>query len=85
MSYSVTVMRRAQRQLEAISTPLFEKIEEKMLSLANNPRPPGCKKFRGADRVWRIRIGDYRVLYEIDDDASIVIVIKIGHRGDVYR
>ena len=55
-----------------------------MLSLGSTPRPPGCKILKGSDK-WRIRIGNYRVIYEIEDDTKAVIVIKIAHRSDVYR
>ena len=56
-----------------------------MLSLAAIPRPPGCKILKGTEKSWRIRIGNYRLIYEIDDSAQAVIVIKIAHRSDVYR
>jgi len=55
-----------------------------MLSLGTIPRPPGCKILKGSDK-WRIRIGNYRLIYEIDDSAKAVIVIKIAHRSNVYR
>jgi mRNA interferase RelE/StbE len=53
--------------------------------LASVPRPPGCKKLVGGDKEWRIRIGDYRVVYEIDDAAKTVDVTRIAHRRDVYE
>ena len=55
-----------------------------MLSLGTIPRPPGCKILKGSDK-WRIRMGNYRLIYEIDDSAKAVIVIKIAHRSNVYR
>jgi mRNA interferase RelE/StbE len=61
-----------------------ENITDKMLSLGGTPRPPGCKMLLGSDN-WRIRIGNYRLIHEIDDSALVVIVIKIAHRSDVYR
>ncbi len=85
MSYNVVITRRARGELEAIPSPSFEMIEEKLKTLADNPRPAGCKKLKGTERAWRIRAGDYRVVYEIDDAARVVTVIKIGHRSDVYR
>ena len=60
---------------------LFPAIE----SLACEPRPRGCRKVQGADNLWRIRIGDYRVLYTIDDQARIVDILAIRHRSDAYR
>ena len=61
-------------------TRLVPRLEQ----LATEPRPPGCKKLRGGDKEWRIRIGDYRVVYEIDDDARAVDVTRIAHRSEVY-
>jgi mRNA interferase RelE/StbE len=52
--------------------------------LASNPRPPGCKKLKGGDKEWRIRVGDYRVVYTIDDANSLVEVTRIRHRSEVY-
>jgi len=56
-----------------------------MLSLGNSPRPASCKMLKGSEKSWRIRIGDYRLVYEIDDRASTVTVIKIAHRSTIYR
>jgi len=84
VSYAVSIRRSAQRELEAIPSPFQENITERMLSLGTIPRPPGCKMLQGSDK-WRIRIGNYRLIYEIDDSAKAVIVIKIAHRSDVYR
>ncbi len=60
------------------------RIVPRLEQLATEPRPPGCKKLRGGDKEWRIRIGDYRVVYEIDDDARAVDVTRIAHRSEVY-
>jgi mRNA interferase RelE/StbE len=60
------------------------RVVSRMEQLATDPRPPGCKKLRGGDKEWRIRIGDYRVVYEIDDDARSVDVTRIAHRSEVY-
>jgi mRNA interferase RelE/StbE len=54
-------------------------------NLADNPRPPGCKKLKGGDKEWRIRVGDYRVVYTIDDAKLLVEVTRIRHRSDVYE
>jgi len=53
--------------------------------LADAPRPPGCKKLRGGDREWRIRVGSYRIVYVIDDNAKILDVTRIAHRREAYR
>lgn len=85
MSYRLVVASRAKTELEGIPSPTFDAIEKRMLALGEDPRPPGCKKLKGNDRTWRIRSGNYRVLYQIDDSAKIVTVIGVGHRKDVYR
>lgn len=84
MSYTIQIERSAQKQLAKISSPYFEAISEKILSLENNPRPPGCKKLTGRES-WRIRVGSYRVIYNILDDVLVVFVIDIDHRKQVYK
>lgn len=84
MSYQVTLTRRAQRQLNAIAEPHHARIEARMADLGDNPRPHGCLKLTGQP-FWRIRVGHYRVVYEIHDEQLLVAVIEVGHRRDVYR
>jgi len=64
---------------------LNERIFPSLESLAANPRPPGCKKLKGGDNEWRIRVGDYRVVYTIDDGKFLVEVTRIRHRSEVYK
>ena len=63
---------------------MVDRIVPRLEHLAAVPRPPGCKKLRGGDKEWRIRVGDYRIVYTIDDRARTVEVTRIAHRGDVY-
>ena len=84
MNYTVQIERSAQKQLAKISSPYFEAISEKILSLEKNPRPPGCKKLTGR-QSWRIRVGDYRIIYNISDHFLQIIVIDIGNRKEIYR
>ena len=84
MKYSVTVSRSALKSLEKINEPHYSKIKHTMFSLADNPRPSGCKKLKGRPS-YRIRQGDYRIIYDIADYVLIVDVIAIGHRKDVYE
>ena len=84
MSYSVSIIRPAQKELAAISPPYFDRIAEAIKALSAEPRPSGCLKLSGREG-WRMRVGDYRVLYDIDDVAKRVVVQHIGHRRDVYR
>jgi mRNA interferase RelE/StbE len=84
MIYNIQISRSAQKQLAKINNPFFKAINEKILALKSNPRPPGCKKLKG-NESWRIRVADYRIIYEIRDDILIIIVIDIDHRKQVYQ
>ena len=83
--YEVYLERAAERNLRRLSAQDFHRILPHIKALAGNPRPPGCRKITGSTSDWRIRIGDYRVLYEIDDDAKAVRVMRIRHRREAYR
>ena len=84
MSYSVFILPRAKKEFSALPKPEYEKVKQAMLALDTNPRPANCSKLTGRDG-WRIRVGNYRLIYTIDDKARIVTVLHIGHRRDVYR
>ena len=84
MTYRVTILRRAQKELGALAGEAYNRVRDAIGALAEDPRPSGCLKLRGRDG-WRIRISDYRVVYEIDDNGQMVTVLHIGHRRDVYR
>jgi mRNA interferase RelE/StbE len=84
VSYALYILRRAQKSLAKLPTEAYERIRDDIRALAQNPRPPGCLKLRGREG-WRIRVGDYRVIYEIDDKQQVVTVLDIGHRRDVYH
>jgi mRNA interferase RelE/StbE len=83
MVYSVNFSRQAYKDLEKINEPFYTPIKQAILNLTENPRPQGCKKLVGRDG-YRIRIGNYRVIYEIFDTELLVDVIAIGHRKDIY-
>jgi mRNA interferase RelE/StbE len=82
--YTVLILPSAQKQLSKLPNAMASRIEDKLLELEADPRPPGCKKLRGRD-AWRVRIGDYRAIYEIHDGKLIVTDITIGHRREVYE
>ncbi|MEN6449414.1 MAG: type II toxin-antitoxin system RelE/ParE family toxin [Thermoguttaceae bacterium] len=84
MSYAVEILRSAQTQLAKIDREDRLRIIVAIRELGNVPRPPGCKKLGGRP-AWRIRVGVYRVIYEVHDDRLRVLVVRIGHRRDVYR
>ena len=83
-SYSVLIKRSAAKELEAVPQKDREKLVEKIQGLAENPRPTRSEKLAGNDK-YRIRQGVYRVLYEIDDAAIVVVVVRVAHRREVYR
>jgi len=84
-SYDVALTSTAQRELGKLPVQLIARIVPRLENLASDPRPPGCKKLSGGDDEWRIRMGDYRVVYTIDDARSLVEVTRIRHRSEVYR
>jgi len=84
-SYKVELSNSAEKALFKIPKKMLTKVTSALEGLAYNPRPQGCKKLSGYEDVYRIRIGDYRVIYEIHDEIILVKVLKIGHRRDVYR
>ncbi len=82
--YRVRIERAAVKSLARITEPHRSRIESELRTLQNDPRPPGCTKLKGRD-AWRIRAGDYRIIYEIHDEVLVVLVVEIGHRRDIYR
>jgi mRNA interferase RelE/StbE len=85
MGYTVLVHPAADRDLESISPPERRRIIRRIASLAVEPRPPGVKKLRAKPNRWSVRAGNYRVIYRIQDDARVVLVIRIKHRREAYR
>ncbi len=68
-----------------VHSPTFQRIIPQIRTLAQNPRPSGCRKLPGSKNHWRIRIGDHRVLYEIDEELKAVRILRVQHRREVYR
>jgi len=83
--YAITFARSARRELEKLDPALVNRIFPLIESLAQNPRPTRCKKLSGLQNLWRIRAGDYRVIYHIDDRRKLVDIVAIRHRREVYR
>ena len=83
--YAIVFARSARKELEALDEPLATRVLRRIEKLADDPRPGGVRKLRGASGLWRFRVGDYRVLYAIHDDRTLVDVIAIRHRSDAYR
>jgi mRNA interferase RelE/StbE len=84
MTYTILILPRVQKQLRRLPRDPYERIRDTIRSLAKEPRPRGSVKLTGRDG-WRVRIGDYRVVYEIRDDQRIVTVLDVGHRREIYR
>lgn len=84
MAYSVLLKRSAEKELNALDQTLRQRIVQNLLRLENDPRPRGAKKLTDRE-AYRLRIGDYRALYTVDDGNRMVRIIAVGHRSDVYR
>ncbi len=83
--YEVLLESRAQRNLRRLSAEVFKRIMRAIRALGQTPRPAGCRKIVDSETDWRIRVGDYRIIYEIDDVARVVRVMYVRHRRDAYR
>jgi len=83
--YSVKIKKKAQKQLAALPLFIADKVAAIIDALATTPRPVGATKLQGYENIYRIRTGDYRIVYSIDDEIVTVEVIKIGHRQGVYK
>lgn len=83
-SYKILIKASAAKELELLPKPDRKRVADKILALAADPRPVGVQKLAGEDQ-YRLRQGDYRIIYEIIDREVLVLVIKIGHRREVYR
>jgi mRNA interferase RelE/StbE len=85
VEYSLEIKQSALKELDVLDDALFARIDRKILALAENPRPSGCRKPKGYKDQWRVRAGDWRVLHIIDDLAKLVTVTRIAHRREVYE
>ena len=83
--YSLRIAASAQKELDALDDSVFARVDAKIVMLADNPRPAGCKKLKGHKDIWRIRVGDWRVIYIVDDSAEQVRIVRVAHRSDAYR
>ena len=84
-SYAVELKPSARKELESLPDRVLARVIRKLASLQHEPRPAGCKKLRGYKDSWRIRIGDWRVVYIVDDTAKLVSVTRVAHRREVYE
>ena len=84
-NYTVALTSSAEEELHKLSGHLIARIVPRLERLASNPRPTGCKKLKGGDKEWRIRVGDYGVVYTVDDAKLMIEVTRIRHRSSVYE
>lgn len=83
-NYKIEIKKSAAKEIENLPSAILKRVIAHIQELANEPRPIGCKKLSG-DEKYRIRVGDYRILYEIEDEVVTVYVVKVAHRKEVYR
>jgi mRNA interferase RelE/StbE len=83
--YAIKIKPSARKELDALDDSVFLRIDRKIGSLALDPRPAGSKKLRGYKDYWRVRVGDWRVVYEIDDPRKTVTITRVAHRREVYE
>lgn len=84
MAYNITLKKRVLKAMEKINEPYYSNIKKAIYDLSDNPRPKGYKKLKGRDG-FRIRVADYRIIYDIFDDVLLIDVINLGHRKDIYE
>ncbi len=85
MNYRIEFVKQAAKQFKALPNQEQQRLKPKIDSLAKEPRPTGVVKLSGEDDLYRIRVGNYRVIYSIQDNQLLILVVKIGHRRDIYR
>lgn len=85
MAYTVEFLPTAVRALAALPKAIQKRIARRIDALAHNPRPPGVKVLHGGEGLLRLRVGDYRIIYRIEERRLVILVVKIGHRREVYR
>jgi mRNA interferase RelE/StbE len=83
--YRIHFAGRAERAFRKLSPDVQRRLDPAILALADDPRPPGCLKLSGPDSLWRIRVGDYRIVYQIQDQMLLILVVNVGHRREIYR
>jgi mRNA interferase RelE/StbE len=84
-TYTVSILGAARRELRRIARDEQDRLRAAIRSLAVNPRPAGCVKLTGSDDLWRIRVGNYRVIYQIEDERLMILIVRVRHRREAYR
>lgn len=85
MNYLIQVLPAAEKELKKLPAEVQRKLSKKIDGLAANPRPEGCEKIKGREHTYRVRVGDYRIIYEVYDKRLVVLIVDAGHRREIYR
>lgn len=83
--WQILIQRQAEKDLRRLDRSIRERVRRAIQQLADNPRPPGCKKLVGYDNLYRLRVGDWRISYAVEDDTLIILIVEIAPRGRAYR
>jgi mRNA interferase RelE/StbE len=82
--YAIVFARSARKELEALDRPMIARVIARIEALAHDPRPAGARKLRGSRNLWRVRVGDYRIVYGLDDRQRVIDIVRVRHRRDAY-
>lgn len=85
MAYKIEIAREAAKAFRALHPKVANRLKDAIKDLANDPRPPGSIQLKGGEGEFRIRVGDYRIVYDIHDDQLTILVLRLGHRREIYR
>jgi mRNA interferase RelE/StbE len=83
-SYKIQWKSSAKKELKKLDKQVIPRLLETIEALANNPYPVGCRKIVGNQAIYRVRVGDYRIIYQIQAEALIIVIVRVGHRQNVY-
>ncbi len=85
MAYRIEVTPRARKDLKALPTRERQRVADQIDALKTNPRPQNCKKLKGREDFYRIRVGDYRVVYQVENEVLLILIVRIGDRKEIYE
>jgi mRNA interferase RelE/StbE len=85
MKYQIYILNNPSRSIKKLPLSVQNDLRKTIRNLAENPRPQGVKKLSGNENLYRIRKGDYRIIYQIEDDVLLIIIVLVGHRKEIYR
>jgi len=85
MENKITFLPAALRALKKLPVQVTHQLDLYLTQLSKDPRPSGCKKLKGGVELWRVRAGDYQIIYQIDDGQIVILIVAVGHRKDIYQ